>query len=88
MQCQRQINSTASAREIVLVCVFDLRDVQLERMPHGLGQNRHPLAQAFAITNDDVTVAKIDVLDAQSQAFEQTQAAAVEQLGHEPILAV
>ncbi len=44
--------------------------------------------QSFAIADGDLVVAEVDVFEAQTQRFHQAQAAAVEQLGHETVIAL
>ena len=44
-----------------------------------------PLMQTFALADGDLSVREIDIFNAQTKAFEQPQAAALEELAHETI---
>jgi hypothetical protein len=55
----------------------------LEWHDEALRKRRHPIFAAFAITNHNLALGKIDILDAQPHALHQAQSTAIEQLGHE-----
>jgi len=46
-------------------------------------QHRHPVLGALTIADDEGSPFKLQVFDAQAQAFHQSHAAAVDQLGHQ-----
>jgi hypothetical protein len=51
--------------------------MSFQRIPEGIRQNRYAIFFAFAIANGNATLLKVNVLDAQADAFEHTQAAAI-----------
>src|SRR5882724_1926770 len=51
-------------------------------------QQRHALAQAFSVAHSDLVVTEVNVFDSQANAFHQAQASAVEQFGHQLMLAI
>ncbi len=51
------------------------------------GQKGDAFAHAFAVAHRDLCVAEVDIFDPQAQTFEESQAAPIEQLSHEAIVA-
>ena len=62
--------------------------MRLERPAKPLGQEGDAFAQAFAFAHGDLFVTEVDIFDPKTQAFEQAQTAAIEEMGHEPIVAL
>lgn len=69
-----QIASMACPRQ------FDLRTQRIAKRP---GQHGTAVLAALALANDQFISREVDVLDAQSQAFHQAQAAAIQQARHQ-----
>jgi len=65
---------------------LDSYKVALERPDEPLGQKGDAFPHSFGLAHRDLTVTEVDVFDAQAQAFEQAQAAAVKQMDHEPVI--
>ena len=61
--------------------------MRLERPAEPLREQGDTFAHAFAFADDDLAVAEIDILDAQAQALEQAEAASIEEMGHEAVIA-
>lgn len=59
----------------------------LEQGDQAVGQHRHPVLLAFAVEDDDRPPREFEVLDPQPQALHQSQATAVEELGHQLVRA-
>ena len=60
------------------------RQLQAQRPVQRRGQHHHPVFGPLALAHDDRAVLKIEVLDAQAQALQQTQAGAIKQLTQQP----
>src|SRR3954447_4989314 len=78
------MNCPKSISEVLLVLQTHSLDLALQRCSEVYWQHGHPILGAFAIANDNSGITKIDILNAQSNALHQPQAASVEQLSHEP----
>ena len=63
----------------------DCLQVAAQRFRQGAGQGCHAIFSALALSHHDLSLPEIHVLDAQSQALADAQAAPVEQAGHEPV---
>ncbi len=59
----------------------DLLDVQAQRLDQDIGEHGDAVVFAFAIPDDDLVVAKVQVLDPQAHDFHEPQAAAVHESG-------
>lgn len=44
------------------------------------------MAHAFAFANRDAAIVEVDIFDAETKGFEQTQPAAIEQMNHEAVI--
>ena len=82
MECARKKNGTATAGEILLMKLFHARKVRLKRAAEPFREHGHAFPHSFAFADGDLAIAEIDVLHAEAKAFEQAQAAAVEQVRH------
>lgn len=76
-QSERQIDPPVAVGKIALVECADVREMQLQRSPQPLWQQRYALAQPFAVANCDLAVTEINVFDAQAYAFHETQPSAI-----------
>jgi hypothetical protein len=54
-----------------------------QRLHQAGGQHRQAVFFAFALAHHHLRLLKVNILDAQAQAFHQAQAAAVQQTGHQ-----
>ena len=59
----------------------------LKRPDQPLWEESDPLAHSLGLAHRNLAIAKIDVFDPQSQAFEQPQTAPVEKMDHEAVVA-
>jgi hypothetical protein len=62
---------------------FHRLDLCLQRVPQVSGQEGGPVLTALAAPDEDESLAEIDILDAQADALQQAQTAAIEQPRHE-----
>ena len=60
-----------------------LREMVEERLLAGGGQHRHAVLLSLAIADVDLVAREVDVLDAQVQALQQPEPAAVQEPAHE-----
>lgn len=86
-QCEGEVNGAAAASEVLLMDEFNALQVHFEGSLKARGQEGNALAHAFAIADGYLVVAEVEVFDAQAECFHQAQAAAVEELGHETVVA-
>jgi methylmalonyl-CoA mutase N-terminal domain/subunit len=61
-----------------------LREVHFQRIQDRSRQNRHAILGTFRVPNNDLLPPQDQVLDAKPQRLHQAQAAAIEQVGHQP----
>jgi hypothetical protein len=85
---KRQIDHAEAFREVLLVQDLHLLQLPFQGLCKGLRQHRHAIFLALPIADEGLTIFQVDILDAQSDAFHQVQARAVEQARHQPVLAV
>ena len=82
-----QENATPTVGQVALVDCFDGFEVLLQRGFERLGQHSDTVFRPLAVADEDFVSGEIDVLDAQTQTFHQSQSRAVHQRGHEPLIA-
>lgn len=85
LQGRGQVDGTVTPLQVTLVDFPNLLQVRLDRLNQAFGQHGDSILGAFPIANDDVLVLIIDILDAQTQTFEQPQSAAIEQLNRQAV---
>jgi len=61
------------------VQALDAQQVLLERFDHAVGQNGDAIFVPLRVAHDDGAALEVEILDAQTQAFQQAQNAAIEQ---------
>lgn len=83
-----KVDGSGPAGEVLTVQLLDAREVGLQRLDEPLREEGYPFALAFTFSNGDVVVGKVDVFDAEADSFEEAQAAAVEQVNHEAVVAL
>lgn len=76
-----------AAGEVVLMELADSGEMGLERLFEPRRQKGDPLAHAFAFADGDLVIIEIDIFDAEAEGLEQTQAAPVEEMNHEAVIA-
>ena len=83
-QCIWQDNAATTGLQIGVMLRLDTS--QLRPQPHAQrpGQHRHPIALALPVANQDGRLLEVEVLHAQRATLDQSQPAAVHQLGHQP----
>ncbi len=86
-QGKRQVDGAISFGQVFFVQPFHTLEMLLQRHDHAIGQHRHPVFHPLAIPNDNLPLAKVNSLDAQSHTLHQPQAAAVEQFRHQLVRA-
>jgi hypothetical protein len=69
--------------ESLLMEEVDTLHVFAEGGDEVLGEHGEAVLEAFAVTNDNLALAEVDVLDAQAEALHEAQPAAIEELGRE-----
>ena len=87
-QSERKINPSAAAGEILFVQLLYASELEPQRAMQPIRQQCDPLPQAFPIAHHNLAVVEIDIFHAQTGALHQSQAAPVEELGHEAIITV
>lgn len=55
-----------------------------KRLDERSGEHGHPIFLALRVANDNLPILKVQILDAQAQAFEQAKATAVREHRHQP----
>lgn len=79
---ERQRRTTKAACKILFVESSDTVDVELQIVCDRVRKNREAILGAFAVAHGDLVQLKVDVLDAQAEAFGQTQTASVQERGN------
>ena len=69
--------------DVIFVKQPDMVKVAVQTPHCSVGQDGNAIFEPLSITNDDLVLVEIDILDAQTNALHEAQAAAVEQLGHQ-----
>ena len=87
LQAKGQIDFAAAAGLVGLVNLLHSLKVLAEGLFQARRQEGDSFPHALAFTHGDLLVAEIDVLYPKPEAFEQAQAAPVEQLSHKPVVA-
>lgn len=83
----RKISSSRAAREIPAVQFFCPREVALERVLEPVGKEGDAFLHPLGFAHGNLAISEIDVFHPQSQALEETQAASVEKVDHEAVIA-
>jgi hypothetical protein len=65
-----------------------LGDLFLQRRDQVLGQYRHPVLAAFAVTNQDFAPRELHVLDPETQTLDQPHPRPIEQRAHQADAAI
>ncbi len=78
-----EIDFAIAGGQVFLVQEADAFDLAAQVRDDGIGQGDKAVFFAFAIADGDGFVLEVEVFDPQTDAFHQTKARAVEQLGHE-----
>lgn len=65
-----KVNRAVAAREVLIVQTFDALQVFLKWLNNGRRKHRYTIFAAFAIADDDLTLGKINILDAQADRFD------------------
>jgi len=82
-----QVDGAVAFCQVALVQLSDHRQVGLQGFAELVGQHSHAVFHAFAVPDEDLALAEVQVFDAQAEAFHQPEAAAVEEAGHQQIVA-
>jgi hypothetical protein len=77
---------TAPVGQVTLVEFSRALQMKLKRPAQAFGQNRNAIAQSFAVADGDVAITEIDVFDAQTHAFHETEASAVQKICHQAVI--
>jgi hypothetical protein len=77
-----QKDAPRATGEIAGMKMPDAFEVELKPAAETLWQHRHPFPHPFAVPHSDLTIAEVDIFDAEPQAFEQPQSAPVKELAH------
>jgi hypothetical protein len=64
-----QKSLAASGAHVIIMLHLDFQEMSFERRDERTGQNRAAVFRALAVAHDDLTIAEINVLDAQPHAF-------------------
>ena len=65
----------------------DMLKMPQQRLFHNLRKHGQAVLVALAVTDHDLIGREVDVLDAQTKAFPQTQSSTVHQTRHKPLVA-
>ena len=87
LQGKRQIDGVAAFVQVFLMQLFDAKQMSLQKRVELVGEHRHAIFHAFAVADDDLALFKVQIFDAQADAFHDAQPAAIEQLRHELVFA-
>ncbi len=74
-----EFDPAAAARQVVFVLAVDAFEVASQGILHGGGQHGDAVLLPFAVPDEQLVGAEVDVFGPQAQGFEQAQAGAVEQ---------
>ena len=80
-----QFDASDAPLDGVLVQELHVLEVHLEFVGHRFREDGDAILHALAVTHHDAAVVEVDVLHSQAQRFEQSQSAAVQQPGDEPV---
>jgi hypothetical protein len=83
-----QMGAAVALLDIVPVEGPDAIDLLAQGFFQGAGQQGDAVLRALAVADDEMALAEVDVLDPEAEAFQQSEAGAVEQAGHQSIRAV
>ena len=70
--------------QIAGVLLSDEFDLSFEGMNEFLGEGDHSVLFAFAVSDGDLEPVEVDVFDAESAGFHESESAAVHESGHDP----
>jgi len=83
-----KINGAAAVREVLVVEFLNPGEVRLQRAAESLREDGNAFPHTLALSNGNLPISKIDILDAQPETFEQAQTAPVEEVGHDPVISL
>ncbi len=88
VESKGEMDGTAAPGEIAAMQLPHSRQVRTEGLAKALGQESDPFPHAFSVVNGDLVITEIDVFDAQTDRFHEAQAAPIEQMDHEAVIAL
>jgi hypothetical protein len=77
---------TAPVGQVTLVEFSRALQMKLKRTAQAFGQNRDAIAQSFPVADGDMAITEIDVFDAQTHAFHETEASAIQKFCHQAVI--
>ena len=80
-----QLDAAKSAPDSILVARTQTRDVPAQRFDKAVRQHGNAIFHALGVANDQLPLAKIDVLDPKMQCLEQPQTAAIQETPEQPM---
>src|ERR1700730_12592255 len=86
LQSEGQINSAPLFCQVLLMNLLHTFKMQLERPAQLIRQHGHSVAQSFSVPNNNMPIAKVDILNPQSETFHEPQPASVQKFRHQPIV--
>lgn len=78
-----EVDFAETGLQVLMMEFFNLLDVSEQLLVEIPGQDGSPVLATLAASDEDKILAEINVLDAETDAFHETQAAAVEDSGHQ-----
>ncbi len=78
-----KIDFSIACLDVFLVQQLHLAQVKLKIRDEGFRQNGGTVIFALTVTDDDLAVPKVNILDSQAQAFHEPQAATIQDPGHQ-----
>jgi hypothetical protein len=70
------------------VKLFHASEMGLERVHEAVGEDGNSLPHPLAFADSNLAIAEIDVFDAESEAFEKAEAASIQQVCHQAVIAL
>lgn len=86
LQGMREVNCSATQRQILAVQLANASEVSLKWGFESLGQQGNAVALSFAFANGDLVIAKVYVFHPQAQRFEQSQATPIKKMADKAIV--
>ncbi len=83
-----QLHASIALREVALVEPLHPFEMVRQRPFGCLGQHGDPILEPFPVSDSDLILCEIEVVNPQAQAFHQSQPRPVHQAGHEPLVPV
>lgn len=80
-----EVYAADPVRTVFLILGLDSMEMVLEGIVQTIGEHRRPVFSSFSIPDEDPPGVEVEILHTKAEGFGEAQAAAIQEVGHEPV---